>query len=618
MMVAAMVVSAASSCQKNTPYFPNVINEEIFYDVSSKIDMPVAFVGAADADFLGQAIRSRVVRTTSVDEARVIFIKSSDLMANAQIIRDAWLAGKTIVELWPSVATHSAFWSSIDAPVYLRGDESTNDLILLSECRYSCYQLQNPFLEDAYSTGGIEIPGDAPVVEDMSDAPTPVNYTAVEIGKTIEFINTKLNSLVEWANGGYGGIADGDNSPNASLPTPTFDGDLSKRIEDANAAQIIRKTFNIGVDKFKIDQYPLSDPDEVSRHSTIDLTMHIVPLYSYEKNVSGKSGDYYFVDMNLISHNEALCKDYFRRHGLLPVFAHIFFGRKMDWKATLKRIDGSSYRVLEGGELNFFDTPVPPTTENSSSYTSGFTGTLSVDGQLGYMGGLNGSLTVGGAFSWNNTRTETVADQSIEMSTDPSTRGVHYCYFCNNDQMTEDLKDAVKAIARTDQKCNASWCWHVNSTKDNDHYTQFAIEFELNPVYRWQQRRCSWAAKSCWRYDKDDLLSKNNRKFYIDIHAPNRLRNGIIELKSTTSEYVTKLTIKDKVSGQIVVSDNSAYEKNIVQRYQVPTGTYDIEYVIRDGEGERIKGRYLISDVTVETAQTTSKASFEGKKIGDQ
>ena len=354
-----------TSCHKNNPELPDVISEDIYYDVSSKISEPVAFIGAADADFLGQAIRSRVEKPVSVESARVIFIKSSDLMANAGAIRDAWLSGKTIVELWPSVATHSAFWSSIDAPVYLSGDESGNDLILLSVCRYSCYQLQNPFLDGVYSTGSSEISQDAPVEEDSADALTPVNFNAVEIGQTFEFINTKLNSLVEWANGDYTG--DGGSLPDSDRPTPTFDGDLSKRIGDANASQIIRKTFNIGVDKFKIDQYPLSDPDEVTRHSTIDLTINVVPLYSYEMNGSGKGGDYYFVDMNLISHNEALCQDYYRRHGLLPVFAHIFFGRKMDWKATLVKKSGSSYSGLGSSDLNFFDTPVPPTTENSSS-----------------------------------------------------------------------------------------------------------------------------------------------------------------------------------------------------------------------------------------------------------
>lgn len=609
----ATVLACASviSCHKADPQFPDVINEEIYYDVSSRLDRPAAFIGGAGADFLGQAIRSRVVNEVPAEKAEVIFITSADLMANAEFIRKAWLDGRAIVELWPSVATHSTFWKSIGAPVYLSGSESDNDLILLSVCRYSCYQLQNPFLDGIYGSGIGEIPQDAPVMEDSADAPTPVNYTAIEIARTSDFINTKLNSLVEWANTDYS--YDGAEAVND--PTPTFDGDLTKRIENANAAQIIRKTFQIGVDDFQIDKYPLSNPDKVTRHSTIDLTMHIVPLYSYEKNGGGKNGDYYFVDMNIVSHNEALCKDYYQRHGALPVFAHIFYGRAMDWKATLVNKSGSSYERISSG-LNFFETPVPQTTENSSSYTSGFTGTLDINGQLGYQGGLNGSLTVGGMFSWNNMRTETVADQSIEMSTDPNTRGVHYCYYCNNDQMTtDDLKEAVKAIARSDQKCNASWCWHVNTTKDDDSITQFAVEFELNPVYRYMQRRCSWASGSCWRYDKKDLLGSEYRKFHIDVQMPNRARNGIVEIKSTTNKYMTKLVIKDQETQRVVAEDKGAYEKNLIQRYQVPVGTYMIEYNIQDGEGGDPDARYRISDVTVNTAETTTKSSYEGKRI---
>ena len=56
------------------------------------------------------------------------------------------------------------------------------------------------------------------------------------------------------------------------------------------------------------------------------------------------------------------------------------------------------------GRVSFFETPKPTSTQSSTSYTVGFTGSLNVNGQGGYTNGnLSASLTVGGSFScWIN------------------------------------------------------------------------------------------------------------------------------------------------------------------------------------------------------------------------
>ena len=42
--------------------------------------------------------------------------------------------------------------------------------------------------------------------------------------------------------------------------------------------------------------------------------------------------------------------------------------------------------------------------------------------------------------------------------------GVSYDFIANNVQWEDETNDAIPAIARSDQKCEASWCWRVSGT----------------------------------------------------------------------------------------------------------------------------------------------------------
>lgn len=105
---AALFLLLATACNKEQKENKVVIND-IEYDVSAKIKRPVAFVGTAGATLLGEAISSRVLQVGSVSDAGIIIIASSELEANKELIRKAWVDGKIIVELYPTVASHSSF-----------------------------------------------------------------------------------------------------------------------------------------------------------------------------------------------------------------------------------------------------------------------------------------------------------------------------------------------------------------------------------------------------------------------------------------------------------------------------------------------------------------------------
>lgn len=605
---AALFLLLATACNKEQKEKKVVIND-IEYDVSAKIKRPVAFVGTAGATLLGEAISSRVSQVGSVNDAGIIIIASSELEANKELIRKAWVDGKIIVELYPTVASHSSFWDSFDAPVYIQGEESGNDLVLLAMKGYSCYQLQNPLWEGLFDIKNTDLDDDGvPVTpsdkEELKDN-TSLTYNPVEMAETVEYFNTKLNSMVDWMNEmSVVGIV-GDSQ------VPSFDGDLSKRIMDASFSQNIRKTYNVGANNFEICTVALSSADKVTRHSTVDLDMHIVPLYAYQKNQNDTNGDYYFVTMSLVSHNGPLYGLYKEWHGWVRTWAHIFYGKKLAWNATLVKRDGRDFVPL-GSEVSFFDTPVPATTSTSSSYTTGFSAALNVAGQAGINAGKpTVTFTVGGNFTWSNSKSTTVPDQSIVMKTDPLTRKVSYEYWCNNEAEEDDTKDALKPIALSDQKCEATWCWRVNSTRDDDDQTYFAIKFELFPEYGYMWRHATWGCEGSKK--TKNLLAGDLQTTYITLEMPNRKRNGILELKATANEYIHGLVIYDS-EGHIAAKDDGSYEQNTVQRYQLPVGTYNLEYEIREGMGELL-GKYRLSNVEVRTAETTVKATLEGEQI---
>lgn len=600
----ALIMSAVS-CNKNEIFDIREITDSIEYETSESIGRKMCYLGALGATTIGQAIQARTISTvSSVDQADVLVVNSSELDANKDVLKKAWQDGKIIMELHPDAMMHEAFWNYAGGPAYLRSGDA-NDLVLIAVKQYSCYQLQNPLVKGVFDVSQEEHKEDVSPESSKEDRQDLTNYNAVPvaISDTKEFWNTKISSLVSWVNQNGG-------QKLTSAEVPTFDGDISKRITDANFCQCITKTFNVGADNYKICQVKLSDPDLVSRHSTIDVTIYIAPLYSYELNNNTK-GDYYFVTTEVVSHNKPLYGLYKEWHGWVRTWAHVFYGKHLKFGYRLLTADR---KALSGDVISFFQTPTPETTTDGRTYNKGFTRTYSGNGQLGISAGKpTAVITVGASFTWSNSQSRTVADQSIEMSTGPSDRKVSYTFHCNNDREEDSTEDAIPALARSDQKCEASWIWHVNNTHDDDTNTSFVLEFTLNPEYGCRWRHATWTCEGDFK--TANLLAESQRTNYFNVVMPDRIRTGVLEIKATSSQYMQGLTITD-AGGNVVAKDDGAYEKNQIQRYQIPVGVYTVEYSIRDGDTGELLSKRRIKDVKIETSETTKKSSMDGEIIG--
>lgn len=591
------------ACKKNGG--PQYIDKKgtIEYETSEKIEGKICYVGSLGQTKIGTAMQLRTNLQAEDGEAEILVVNSTELDANKEMLKKAWEEGKIIVELHPDAAAHEALWKYVGGPAYLKAGEA-HDLVLLAVKRHSCYQLQNPFAKGVFEVNQGELKTDKASESGSKDREDLINYTGVPvpIADTPEFWNTKLSAFVSWVNKNAGKMEVGTD-------VPSFDGDIYKRITDANYCECITKTFNIGADNYEICQVFLSDPDCVTRHSTIDVTIYIAPLYSYEMNGSN-SGDYYFVTTEVVSHNKPLYDLYKEWHGAVRTWAHVFYGKHMNLDYRL--LDWN-HQPLNSGVISFFQTPCPETTTDGKTYDKGFSAGLNVNGQIGISGGSPTALiTVGGAFTWSNSESRTVSDQSIVMSTDTGDRKVSYTFNCNNDCEEDETEAAIPALARSDQKSEASWVWHVNNTKDDDKSTQFVLEFTMNPEYGCRWRHATWGAEG--DYKEANLLDSGSRTTYFNVSVPDRTRTGVFEIKATNTQYMQGMVIKD-ASGNVVAKDDGAYEKNQVQRYQIPVGTYDVYYAIRDGDTGELLSNRCISDVEIKTSETTKKSSMDGEIV---
>lgn len=589
------------SCKDDDSSFSDPETEviKIEYDLLEKVQSSTYFAGDFSQFYMMSALKERFVKNESdIGNAQVIVIESQSLGKFRDAIKKAWEEGRTIVELFPNNATHCNFWNSINAPVYLDVNESTNDLILLAVNRYSCYQLQSPFLSDSYSARNKY--DDIAISESPDDNSYNFESRPVEINKTSEFMNTKLFSLVRWVNS--------VKAPNAAEGIPTFDGNLSNHIEDKEFSQHYTKSINIGTEDFQLCKVTSSKPDLITRHSTIELNVYITPFYAYSSNKN--NGDYYFVTMDVTSHNAQLYGVYSKKHGQVRTYAHAFYSKDIAWETSL--VDSNNKNL--GSEISFFETPHPTTTVTSEKYTTGYTSKLNINGQGGVLNGAPMfNVTVGSEFTWDHSLERTVTDQSIIMSTDPITRRVDFNYQTGNLHKSDDTSKAIPAIARSDQKCEGSWCWRVSNTKDNDTNTRFKVKINLKPIYGWMYRHATWTCEGNERSTKD-LINKDSMLIYIDLLPPNRILQGILDLKCTsTKEYMANIRILQDTT--VVVENNKAYSRDSIARFQLPVGRYTAEYEIRNGDTGKLKWKKRISNIAIEPAATTECNSFEGTNI---
>ena len=537
----------------------------------------------------------------SADEADIIVINSSDIAANAALVKEAWNSDKVIVEVKPSFFSHKKMWDLLGASALMASPDNESPL-LIGVRGYSTFCVLDPLSLDNYlSDEAIEDDESAT----SSKEPNEEYLGMREIEADAEFLAVSMDSFMEWLN-----VNTQERPGNEELPGYSeFNGRLSDFISNSKYTQRVTMSLPIGADNYKLCKIASSKPDYITRHSKIDVTITITPFYSYAEN--GKdAGDYYFVTMSVISKNGGLFDIYKKKHGAIWTYAHAFYSEDINWTANISNLKSCTASFLTGCE------PSPRPTSGSSTYTSSMTSSLNITGQGGAMGGKpSGTLTIGGSFSWSSSKTTQMSDMIINLAT--TGPAIKYDYTCVNFAQDDNVNKAVPLIARGDQECLSSWCWHVTGLSDADTSTVFNFDFTLDPVYGYMYRHTSWWAEGHYRHGLH-LLPENQRKISFAITPPDRRPTGILDFMCTASVdsiYVNNIRIKDVEKDSLYAKAPSAYKKDERLNFQLPADNlYYIEYDLKGGSPDSPPAKtYVIDSVKIDNLLTTYCTSGDGK-----
>ena len=594
---------------------PTIV-DEIEYDTDLTFEGDV-FIAPGISSYFAEPLQRRAVKTaSSVESAKVVICPTSFITANADLLAEYVSHNGIIIEIEPETAGHNAWFG-------MHGFGKIDEFMNISA--YGVFK-NNTYIMDDIFAGSIP-PADGYVIDPKEAASSSAgsdnasNYDAkpVEVGKTAEYCDTKLNSLVNWANTYTRTPVEAspyDNDP----AVPKQIKELSDLISDSAFTEHITYSVNVDIEDYQICKVALSDPDKITRHSSVDVDLYITPFYAYqdpEVNPAGRGGDYYFVRQKVTSHNQPMMGSYRKKHGAVVTQANAFWLEDMHTTAfmcTMKDMELFLNTIqipvaIDPGAISFEQTPSPESTAGSGSFTEGFSAALNVNGQVGVVGGKGtGTITVGGTFTWTSSKTRTISDYAVEMSTESGTRAVEYHFRTMNTIEDDDYLKAVPAIGRTDRSDEASWCWHVNNTADGDTTTCFHMVFQVDPIYGFMYRHSTWAVEG---HTKTCSADNSNVKI-IRLPIPDRTLSGVIELTSTNSRILSDVRFVNNESGEVAASFNSVYKTFDSVSRQVPVGNYSVYYSVYDGDDSSLIGNCVIPSVDVYTARTTQVSTLEG------
>ena len=354
----------------------------------------------------------------------------------------------------------------------------------------------------------------------------------------------------------------------------------------------------------------------VSVRKAIDLHVEVLPLYVFGN--SYKSGDYYSVSGYCVIHNA----EFFKVEQKTNTRDHCIttHGRYMgEYKIDVQLLTSEGESV-NSNNVSFLVTPEPSTTIGGTTYTKGSKFGFEAKYQMGPMqiedatGAIQWSTLkigfLGLVFSSDEVSSQELPDQSVTMMTGPYDRSVSYSLVTNNDGA-----GYVPAIARTDQRMDFSWVWHVNSgcyaAKDND-FGNMKIKIAVAPIF-----------KTCITDSIGNLTGsyeEEGPKFTTGFDLPglNRIPVGVVNLQNTSKYYISNILLYR--SGEYGIkspyySHSGAYDTDQTASILMREGEYDIVFEKLDGSTRESKGRFIIRGVKVEADHSVSTSTMYAEEL---
>ncbi|MDD5963154.1 MAG: hypothetical protein PUC92_04210 [bacterium] len=397
----------------------------------------------------------------------------------------------------------------------------------------------------------------------------------------------------------------------------------------ANLKKIYDLSFNVTIPAVRVWDSPYTsstyDSTPIYVTKAIDLHIEVLPIYVFGSE--DYSGDYYGISGYCIMHNGSFYKEVEESFGnSVTMYAYYWYMSRYNLEFQL--LSSDEQKVSNENTL-FFVTPEPSTTISSTTYNKGFSFSLSpkltlgvrqdedeTTHELSWKGMLMGVIGLG--FKWEDSQTQNLPDQSVELNTG-TTRDVSYTIITNNDENGFGTKYIPK-VARTDQRVDFSFVWHLKSgnfcAKDND-FGNMKLQIGITPVYK----------SAAYSENNKSLVGKVERRFTythptisstIDLPGMNRIPVGDVKIKNTTSNTMTNIFFYR--SGEYGINSpyffrNGAYNQNAEAEIMMREGKYDIVYELVEPNLLNPIGRFMIPGVEVSANGTTETSTVNAEKL---
>ena len=396
--------------------------------------------------------------------------------------------------------------------------------------------------------------------------------------------------------------------------------EANKEIEETAEGMTYKNSFDVSIpeqviDKRKVDGYLFEvHSPEVRASEVVELHLQIFPLYGFGDSYA--AGDYYCIEGFILSHNSKIYAERADR----DVKIYGWYPEEYTLEFELLSPDGKS---IGSDEVEFLVSPEPSTTIGTTTYRKGSSFSLGLSvtfgvvkpedptGILSWANTLLGGLSFG--YTYENSSTQELPDQSVDMSTGSSCR-VKYSFNTNNDE-GDYSTSSIPPIFRTDQIASFSWVWHLKKgnycAKDYD-FGNMKMRYTIHPKYKTAYNgkivdtHGRAIFKGRYSYRHQDMTAD------IDLPAINRIPTGDVKLKfATTSNnyFLTELKVyragESLTADKPYYSDTKIYSRNQIITIPLRVGKYDISYKIVKGSGGATVSSQVLSDIEVLEGETT-------------
>lgn len=332
----------------------------------------------------------------------------------------------------------------------------------------------------------------------------------------------------------------------------------------------ISHNYNYELKDKEITHVVLSKVDKLSGNGVVELGLIIYPLHGFGGN-GNAAMDYYIVESTIsVVSNKMYSGNFTKKHGGVRARICGFYWKKLH--SELSIVDASGKAVGQ-----FVQTPSPETVSGSTTYTSGWS--FSLSGAI--TGGTTPAATLGGGVSHSSSTSRTVNDCDIISNHYGSTASYSYVV---NKLPSYNINISInppQAISTKTATFYSTWIWAV-PTADNNNTEEYYVKYRLSDFVYGASYFYSSSA------DYHDLeFPIDNYEAKIAIGKPSRYSTGKFMLINTeNNSHISNIRLKSTTHPEyqeILIKDQYAFG-GYFEKY-IPTGEYTLECdIMRNGE----------------------------------